>query len=305
MIDDKTIIKISEDESGERLDVFLSDFFPEVSRSGVQKIISAGKVLVNGQNQKNSYKLKENDFVEFYSVDENTNLVAEQFPLDIRYEDDDLLVINKPKNMLTHPTSKEKTGTLVNVLLGYGCSLSNLNGEMRAGIVHRLDRNTTGLLLVAKNNRAHEYLANQIKQREITKKYLAVVHGVVKDDEGEIDAPIARNPKYPEKMCILEGGKPSITKYKVLERFENQTFLELELITGRTHQIRVHLLHIGHPIVNDSLYTNAKVKAKTVEQVLQSYRLTFKRPSDNNIITIEIPYDESLEKVLRYLRSKQ
>ena len=299
------IIKITDEEAEERLDVFLSSIFSEYSRSKIQKLIGDEKILVNDKQTKNSYKLRENDVIKIFDEEEISTIEPENIPLDIRYEDENLLVVNKPKNMLTHPTANEKKGTLVNALLWHYEKLSDVNGKIRAGIVHRLDRNTTGLLLVAKNNFAHEFLYEQIKNRNITKKYLAIVHGVLKEDEGEINAPIARNPKHPEKMCVLTNGKPSLTRFKVLERFENQTYVELNLITGRTHQIRVHMAHIGHPIVNDSLYSNIKFKAKTTEQVLQSYSLTFCKPSDNNIVKIEIPPDDDIEKVLRYLRSKK
>lgn len=300
-----TTIRITEDEAGERLDLFLSAYYPDFSRSKLQKLIQEDVILINLKSAKNSYKLRENDVITFLSTTEEALILAQELPIEVVYEDEDMLVVNKPKNMLTHPTGKEKSGTLVNALLHKCPELSDINGQMRRGIVHRLDRNTTGLLIVAKNNLAHEFFSAQIKNREITKKYLAVVHGVVTDDEGEINAPIGRNLKHPEKMCVTSEGKPSVTKFKVLERFENQTYLELDLITGRTHQIRVHLSSIGHPIVNDSLYSNAKFKVKTTEQVLQSYSLTFKKMFDNNMITIEIPPDETIEKVLKYLRSKK
>ena len=217
-----------------------------------------------------------------------------------------MLVINKPKNMLTHPTSLETENTLVNALLyKYKDNLSTINGEMRPGIVHRLDRNTSGLLMIAKNNKAHELLAEKIKQKTAKRHYLAVVSGNLDFETKTVSAPIGRNPSNPAKMTVIEGGKPSTTHIKVLERFKGYTFVELILDTGRTHQIRVHMSHIGHPIVNDTFYGGKQIGVKTTEQVLQAYQLTFNRLSDNIIETITLTPDEDLRRVLNYLRSKR
>ncbi len=298
-------LTVSEEDINERLDSFLSFYLNDYTRSQLQKIVNLEQVFVNGKNQKNSYKVKENDKILINFPEKILfEIKPENIKLDIIYEDENMLVINKPKNMLTHPTQKETTNTLVNALLYYcGKNLSDINGEFRPGIVHRLDRNTSGLLMVAKNNKTHEALAKQIKSRTVTKKYRAIVHGVVKNDFGIIDAPIGRHKTQMQKMAVSLDGKPSITEYKVLERFKNHTYLELSLITGRTHQIRVHLSSIGHSIVNDSLYTNQKSKVKTTEQVLQSYSLTFISPTSDNILSFEIQPDEDIEKVLKYLRS--
>ena len=302
----KNTINIDENDANERLDLFLSSVLENISRSKIQKFIEEGKILLNGKNTKNSYKLRENDTVSFDLEEENFVLSPEKIPLDIRYEDDDMLVVNKPKNMLVHPSANEHTGTLVNALLEY-CpeTLSDLNGSLRPGIVHRLDRNTTGLIMVAKNNDAHKYLADEIRNHRIEKKYRAVVSGVVENDEGEITFPIGRNKKEPHKMCTDPDGKPSFTKYRVLERFPNHTYLELGLVTGRTHQLRVHLSAIKHPIVNDSLYSSIPFKVKTTEQVLQSFYLRFAKRDTCSIMEIEIEPDEDTEKVLKYLRSKK
>ena len=215
-----------------------------------------------------------------------------------------MLVVNKPSGMLTHPTALERENTLVNALLyKYGGDLSDINGEFRRGILHRLDRNTSGLLMIAKNNKAHEFLANQIKEHKLTKKYRAIAKGVIKDDEFEINSPIGRNPNQPHKMAVREDGKPSKTIVKVLERFKDATYLELTLITGRTHQIRVHLKSINHPIYNDTLYGAGQGKVKTEEQVLQSYYLRFTKPFENEIIELEIEPDEKITKVLKYLKN--
>ena len=207
--------------------------------------------------------------------------------------------------MLTHPTSIERENTLVNALLyKYGENLSDINGEFRRGILHRLDRNTSGLLMIAKNNKAHEFLANQIKNHEITKKYRAVVKGNYNGDEDRIEIPIGRHPKYPHKMAVVECGKDSITLLKVLERLKEVTYVELTLVTGRTHQIRVSMSYRHHPVYNDTLYGASYGKVKTNEQVLQSYYLRFTKPFGGEIIEVEIEPDEDINKVLNFYRRK-
>lgn len=289
-----------------RLDTFLSKQDVFSSRSQVQNLIKKHQVFVNGEIVKTSFLVKNDDEISVVLSDEfNVIIEGENIPIDIVYEDDDILVVNKPKNMITHPTNKETSGTLVNALLykyGYD-GLSDINGVMRPGIVHRLDRNTSGLLMVAKNNKAHEFLSEQIKLKSAIRKYLAVVHGNFDVEQGTVDAPILRHPSKPEKMSVVDGGKPSVTHYKVLEQFKGYSFLELQLETGRTHQIRVHMNHIGHPLVNDSLYAKMPFKVKTTEQVLQSYSLKFATLKSNGIIELEINQDEDLQKVLKYLRS--
>jgi len=289
-----------------RLDTFLSKMEEFSSRSQVQNLIKKKQVFVNGENVKSSFLVKNDDEICVELSDEfNVIIQAENIPLDIVFEDDDILVINKPKNMITHPTTKETTGTLVNALLykyGYD-GLSDINGVLRPGIVHRLDRNTSGLLMVAKNNKAHEFLAQQIKNKSAKRNYLAIVQGNFDCVEGTINQPILRHPSKPEKMSVVEGGKPSVTHYKVLEQFKGYSFIELQLETGRTHQIRVHMNYINHPIVNDSLYNKTPFKVKTTEQVLQSYKLKFASLKSDDIIELEINQDEDIQKVLKYLRS--
>ncbi len=289
-----------------RLDTFLSKQSEFSSRSQVQNLIKKGQVFVNGVCEKSSFVIKNDDEISVELSDEfNVIIQPENISLDVVWEDDDILVVNKPKNMITHPTTKETTGTLVNALLHkYGYEgLSDINGVMRPGIVHRLDRNTSGLLMVAKNNKAHEFLSEQIRTKSAVRKYLAVVHGNFDSEFGTVDAPILRHPSKPEKMAVVEGGKPSVTHYKVLEQFKGYSFLELKLETGRTHQIRVHMNHIGHTIVNDSLYAKLPFKVKTTEQVLQSYSLEFATLKSDDIIKLEIEQDEDVQKVLKYLRS--
>ena len=291
-----------------RLDAFLSKQQEFSSRSQVQNLIDKKQVYVNSKIAKSSYKVKTDDeiWVEL-SEDFNVIINPENIPIEIVYEDENIAVINKPKNMITHPTVKETSGTLVNAILyKYGAEgLSDINGIMRPGIVHRLDRNTSGLIMIAKNNKAHGFLAEQIRTKSAKRKYLAIVHGNFENNTGTINAPISRNPSKPEKMGVVEGGKSAVTHYKVLEQFKGFSFVELELETGRTHQIRVHMSHIGHPIVNDSLYNKIPFKVKTTQQVLQSYSLQFATLDKNDIINLEIKPDNDIEKVLKYLRSNQ
>lgn len=296
------IIRTDENDENKRLDSYLSEITPNISRSKIQNYIKSGSIKINGNIKKPSYCLKENDEIDF-EIPQEISVPPQNIRLEIVYEDENMLVVNKPSGMLTHPTSTERENTLVNVLLyRYGENLSDINGSFRRGIVHRLDRNTSGLLMVAKNNAAHEFLAQQIKNHTITKKYLAVVKGVIEQDEFEINSPIGRNPNQPHKMMVRADGKESLTNVKVLERFKEHTLVELTLITGRTHQIRVHLKSINHPVYNDTLYGAGKGKVKTDEQVLQSYFLSFTKPFGNEIIELKIEPDEKIVKVLKYLR---
>lgn len=299
------IIFIDENDENKRLDSFLAEVTVDLSRSKIQSFIKSGNISVNGVPKKASYLLKEDDKVVFeIPRTSEIKIEPENIPLEVVYDDENMLVVNKPSGMLTHPTTIEKSGTLVNALLyKYGENLSDINGEFRRGILHRLDRNTSGLLMVAKNNKAHEFLANQIKNHTITKKYRAIAKGVISHDEFEINSPIGRNPNQPHKMAVREDGKPSRTIVKVLERFKEATYVELTLVTGRTHQIRVHLKSINHPIYNDSLYGAGQGKVKTEEQVLQSFFLRFTKPFGDEIIELEIEPDEKIQKVLKYLRS--
>ncbi|MFA7658948.1 MAG: RluA family pseudouridine synthase [Candidatus Gastranaerophilaceae bacterium] len=311
-----------ENDENTRLDNYLSELFDDFSRSHFQEMIKNGKILINGKIKKSSYKVKIGDKIEVELVEKEEKIISPQnIRLDIVYEDENMLVVNKPSGMLTHPSEIEFENTLVNALLyKYGENLSDINGYFRRGIVHRLDRNTSGLLMVAKNNETHEFLAEQFKpkipvliegedkgasnSRTLIKKYLAIVKGVFKEDFGTINLPIGRHPKQPHKMAVVEGGKPSVTDFKVLERFKDCTYLELDLKTGRTHQIRVHLSYMKHPILNDTLYGGGNFKVKTQEQVLQAYKISFTKPFSNDIIELEIEPDEKIKKVLTYLRGR-
>lgn len=299
------IIYIDENDENKRLDSYLSEITPDLSRSKIQTLIKSGNVKINNTIKKPSYILKENDKINFeIPEEEKLEIKPQDIPIEIVYEDENMLVVNKPSGMLTHPTTIERENTLVNALLyKFNNNLSDINGEFRRGILHRLDRNTSGLLMIAKNNKAHEFLAEQIKNHTITKKYRAIVKGIIKEDEFEINSPIGRNPNQPHKMIIREDGKLSRTIVKVIERFKEYTYVELALITGRTHQIRVHMKSINHPVYNDTLYGAGQGKVKTDEQVLQSYYLRFTKPFGNEIIELQIEPDEKINKVLKYLRS--
>ena len=316
----ETWIITDENDENLRLDNYLSELFESFSRSYLQKLIKDGKVKVNDKVQKPSYKTKLKDKIELVQ-EEIKEILPQNIPLDIVWEDENMAVVNKPSDMLTHPSEIERENTLVNALLfKYGENLSDLNGYFRKGIVHRLDRNTSGLLMIAKNNKAHEFLAEQFRaelpsplwgeglgvrghSKTLEKEYLAVVKGAMKENFGVINFPIGRHPKQPHKMAVVEDGKPCITEFKVIKRFKEHTYLELNLKTGRTHQIRVHLSHIGHPILNDTLYGAGTSKVKTQEQVLQSYKLKFTKPFSDDTIELEIEPDEKIQKVLKYLEN--
>ena len=297
---------IDDASEGIRIDSYLAEILPNLSRSQIQKGIKQGNVKINNSPIKPSHSLKDGDIIEFEELtQESINIKAENIPIDVVWEDENMAVINKPSGMLTHPTTIEKSGTLVNALLyKFGNELSDLNGEFRRGIVHRLDRNTSGLIMIAKNNKTHEYLVNEMRENNFSKKYLAIVRGVINENEFEINKPIGRDSKHPEKQCITPDGKESLTIVHVLKRLESATLVELTLITGRTHQIRVHMASIGHPVFNDTLYGFGKIKIKTEEQVLQSYKLEFNKPFNGERIALEIPPDEKIKKVLNALGTK-
>lgn len=296
---------IDEFSESTRIDSYLAEIMPDFSRSKIQTLIKSGKILVNTLQKKPSYELKAGDIITGELENDIIKIEPENIPLEIVWEDENMAVVNKPSGMLTHPTTLETSKTLVNALLyKYGENLSDINGEFRRGIVHRLDRNTSGLIMTAKNNKTHEYLAEQIKERRFSKKYIAVTKGVIEQDEFIINSPIGRNPKQPHKMEVNKDGKESITGVKVLERFKDASLVELDLITGRTHQIRVHLSSIGHPVYNDTLYGFGKIKIKTEEQVLEAYKLEFTKPFSDEVIRLEIPPDEKFEKVLRAFRGE-
>jgi len=295
---------IVEEGSGERLDVYIADQIEDLSRSFISKLIKKGLILVNGEVKKPKYIVKKGDLIQV-DIPERKDLepYPEDIPLDIIYEDDDIIVVNKPKGMVVHPAPGSPNKTLVNALLNYTNHLSDINGKIRPGIVHRLDKDTSGVLVVAKNNKAHMDIAKQLKERSIKRIYIAFVHGVLNKDEGVIDAPIGRNPRNRLKMAVTHiNSKEAITRFKVLERFSKYTLVELSLYTGRTHQIRVHLSYINHPVVGDSLYTNRKNEFGIKTQMLHALKLGLKSPSTGQYMEFEAKPLDEFTKVLEMLR---
>ena len=296
-------IVISEDINN-RIDAYLSEKL-DYSRSKIAKMISDGTILVNGKKIKNSYTLKENDVITVGEyVEEEMNIEPENIPLDIVYEDEDIVIVNKPKGMVVHPSAGHYSGTLVNAIM-FHCkeSLSGINGEIRPGIVHRIDMDTTGSLIVCKNDEAHVAVAEQIKVHSVNRIYRGIVYGVVKNDEGVIHAPIGRHPVDRKKMAINEkNGKDAITHYKVLERFDKYTYMEFKLETGRTHQIRVHMASIGHPLLGDTLYSNGKSPYKLQGQTLHAMVIGFVHPRTKEYIEVSAPLPEYFEKILKDAR---
>lgn len=289
---------------GERLDKYLSILYPEQSRSFFQKLIKDGHVLVNDTPEKANYRLRVEDLISVTIPDAvETPILPEDIPLDILYEDDDLLVVNKPKGMVVHPSAGHYTGTLVNAIM-YHCkdSLSGINGEIRPGIVHRIDMDTTGSLIVCKNDESHIFIAEQIKEHSVTRKYRGIVYGGVSDDEGTIDAPIGRHPTDRKKMAIVPNGKPAVTHYRVLQRFERYTYMEFQLETGRTHQIRVHMASIGHPLLGDAVYSSGKSPYHLQGQTLHAMTIGFIHPATREYLEITAPLPDYFEKILHDLR---
>ncbi|MBQ2466733.1 MAG: RluA family pseudouridine synthase [Lachnospiraceae bacterium] len=290
---------------GVRLDRFLTEMDSEHTRSFLQKVITDGGVLVNGKPAKANYKLRLDDVVEL-DIPEPVELevLPEDIPLDILYEDADVLIVNKPKGMVVHPAPGHTVGTLVNAVL-YHCKdeLSGINGVIRPGIVHRIDMNTTGSLIVCKNDKAHQDIADQIKVHSIHRVYRGIVIGRVSDDEGVIHAPIGRHPIDRKKMAINEkNGKDAITHYKVLQRFERYTYMEFVLETGRTHQIRVHMASIGHPLLGDEVYGPAKCPYQLQGQTLHAMTIGFKHPSTGEYVEFSAPLPEYFQHLLEILR---
>ena len=251
---------VNENDKGKRLDIYIAENFNELSRTMIKKLIESNNILVNDKSEKVSYKVQANDNI---SIDipeaKETKLKAQEIPLDIIYEDSDIIVINKPKGMVVHPANGNPDGTLVNAILSI-CknSLSGIGGELRPGIVHRLDKDTSGLIIVAKNDKAHINMSEQIKERNVKKTYIALVRGNVPEEEATINMPIGRSTKDRKKMAVTKNGKQAITHFKVLKRYSKYTLLEIKIETGRTHQIRVHMAEIGYPVVGDAVYSNGK-----------------------------------------------
>ncbi|MGE6364838.1 RluA family pseudouridine synthase [Bacillus paramycoides] len=295
-------VTVAEEQKSERIDKFVAEINSEWSRSQVQQWIKDDIVTVNGKSVKVNYKVKENDEITVTIPDpEELDIQAEDMNLEIYYEDADVLVVNKPRGMVVHPAPGHTSGTLVNGLMHHCTDLSGINGVMRPGIVHRIDKDTSGLLMVAKNDMAHESLVNQLVAKTVTRRYKAIVHGVIPHDKGTIDAPIARDKKERQSMTVDENGKNAVTHFQVLERFKDFTLVECRLETGRTHQIRVHMKYIGYPLAGDPKYGPKKTLDMN-GQALHAGILGFDHPRTGEYIQFEAPIPEVFEDALNILR---
>ncbi|MCR5507138.1 MAG: RluA family pseudouridine synthase [Lachnospiraceae bacterium] len=297
-----------EDINEIRIDRCIADEYDDLSRSYIQKLIKDGLVYVNGRQCKASLKVSSGDLISFTAPDAKIpDILPENIPLDILYEDDDVMVVNKPKGMVVHPAPGHYTGTLVNAVMYHcGSSLSGINGVIRPGIVHRIDRDTTGSILICKNDRAHIDIARQLKEHSVNRVYTALVHGVIKEDEGRIDVPIGRHKTDRKKMAPDRiNGRRAVTNYRVKERFDKYTLIECRLETGRTHQIRVHLSSIGHPVVGDEVYSKIKSPFRLQGQTLHAGIIGFIHPSTGEYIEAEAPLPEYFTELIGRLEREQ
>ena len=298
--------KIGEENVDCRIDKLIPVLNKNITRMSAQKLLEEGKILVNDKKEKPSYKVKVNDIISIEIPElKETEIIPENIPLDVLYEDEYIIVVNKAKGMVVHPANGNYTGTLVNALL-YKCkdSLSGIGGEKRPGIVHRLDKDTSGVLMVAKCDKAHINLSDQIKEHKVKKTYIALVKGIVKDNEATIDMPIGRSKKDRKKMDIDKNGKNAITHFKVLKRYQGYTLLKVNIETGRTHQIRVHLSTIGYPIVGDMVYSTGKNEFNVEGQMLHAWRIEFTHPITGEKMNIEAPLPQYFEDVLKKLEDR-
>lgn len=300
----KKKIKVTQENSGKRLDRFLCELFTDFSRSHIQNLIEKGQATCNGAVVKTGYKIKDGDEIEIEILPpEPLQAQPQQIDFDIVYQDDDLIVVNKPQGLVVHPCQSKKDGTLVNGLLAKISNLSGINGILRPGIVHRLDKDTAGLMLVAKNDFAHNALAQMIKDKEVKRKYLALLDGVVWDDSGKIQTFLARDKKDRKKYAVSQQGKEAISLFEVKHRYQTATLVEFCLITGRTHQIRVHSAYIGHPVVGDKVY--GKADKNLNGQLLFSYSLEFKHPKTGKVLKFELPLPDYFENYIKKLKDYQ
>lgn len=298
-------VKITEENVGERLDTVLANIIPDTSRTDVQNRLKSGHITVNGNTVKPNYKVRiEDDIVMYERENVEVDIIPEDLALDIVYEDDDVAVVNKPRGMVVHPAAGHASGTLVNGLMHQLDNLSGINGELRPGIVHRIDKDTAGLLMVAKHDVAHRHLVEQLVEKSVTRKYTALVHGVIPHNLGTVEAPIGRNPKERQDMAVIDDGKDAVTHFNVLERFENYTLVECILETGRTHQIRVHMKYIGYPLVGDPKY-GPKKTMDVGGQLLHAGVLGFTHPITEERMEFSSPLPEFFTSVLDELRTTE
>lgn len=291
-------------DSGKRIDKYLNEN-TEYTRSKIQKMIENGNILVNDIKVKDSYKVKENDYITIEALEETTDILPENIPLDIYYENDDLIVVNKPSGMVVHPAPGNYTGTLVNALIYHTNNLSKVNTNIRPGIVHRIDADTSGLLLVAKNDKSHNILAEAIQKKEVVREYIALVEGIIMEDTATIDAPIGRDKKDRKKMTVTsENSKDAVTHIRVLERYKDSTLIRCKLETGRTHQIRVHLSYIGHPVVNDPVYGHKKLIDKDFGQMLHAEKLGFVHPTTKEYMEFTAEPPKRFQEILNIYKEK-
>lgn len=297
---------VNDSDINKRIDSYIAAKDQEISRVAVKRLIEQGKILVNGKQVKVSYKVQLGDVITQEAEDiKEIELKAQEIPLEILYEDNDIIVVNKPKGMVVHPAVGNLEGTLVNAIMAI-CkeSLSGIGGEIRPGIVHRLDKDTSGVIIIAKNDKSHIDLSNQIKQHEVEKVYWALVRGVVKENEATISMPIGRSTKDRKKMAVTKNGKEAVTHFKVLKRYSNCTLLEVKIETGRTHQIRVHLAQIGYPVIGDTIYSSGKNKWGIVGQCLHAKSLKFKHPTTHEEMWIQAELPDYFKNVLKELENE-
>ena len=298
---------VSQEEKGQRLDTYIPSVDTDITRTSAQRLIEDGNILFNGKNAKVSYKIQENDKISVEIPEpKQIELKAQNIPIEIIYEDSDIIVVNKPKGMVVHPANGNPDGTLVNAIMAI-CkdSLSGIGGEIRPGIVQRIDKDTSGLLIVAKNDNAHVKMSEQIKNHEVKKTYIALVRGVFKENEATIDMPIGRSTSDRKKMAVNKNGKNAITHIKVLKRFDKYTLLKVNIETGRTHQIRVHLSHIGYPIVGDYTYSNGKNEFDVIGQCLHAQKLEFKHPITQKDMCLEAELPQYFKDILDKLKDRE
>ena len=303
----KKEIRVNEVNEKIRLDAYISKQMQDLSRSMIQKLLEGNKINVNGKSEKPAYKVQNGDIIEI-NIEEpkEVKIEAQDIPLDIIYEDEDILVVNKQKGLVVHPANGNPDGTLVNAVMAH-CkdSLSGIGGELRPGIVHRLDKDTSGLLIIAKNDKAHIQMSNQIKNREVKKTYIALVRGTIAENEATINMPIGRSTKDRKKMAVTKSGKEAVTHFKVLNRYTTDkgsyTLVEIKIDTGRTHQIRVHMAEIGHPVIGDVVYSNGKNEFGVEGQCLHAKRLEFTHPITGKEMKLEAPLPEYFKNIIEHL----